>query len=348
MNNIPVVFLPAGVDACALYRHYLPHLNIEKSMFLLRRGAIDIREVQHCKVAIVQRQVSEHNRAAILRLKEAGLKIIYDLDDNIWNLPSANPGKRQFDQMREGFEMCAREAHMLTVSTRGLATAAKTGFKLDKEIFIVPNAMDFRLFKRKNLHRDDGNVVIGWGGSNTHSADLKDALDVLPEVMDENPHVLAEFVGAPPTDGKDINGNPIAHRIMQHKQTRFRFWVPVAEYANRFASWGWDIAMAPLTDHRFNKSKSNIKMLEAAAMRIPCLVSDVQPYEEFCALGGDTLKWLLCSTHKHWKDKLKVLINEPELRDEIGNKMYEVASAFYNMEKVAGIWSWAFQKVLSC
>src|SRR6266436_178101 len=132
MNNIPVVFLPAGVDACALYRHYLPHLNIEKSMFLLRRGAIDIREVQHCKVAIVQRQVSEHNRAAILRLKEAGLKIIYDLDDNIWNLPSANPGKRQFDQMREGFEMCAREAHMLTVSTRGLATAAKTGFKLDR------------------------------------------------------------------------------------------------------------------------------------------------------------------------------------------------------------------------
>lgn len=336
MPNIPIVFLPAAVDACALYRHYIPHLNIEHSLFLLRKGAIDIREVQHCKIAVVQRQVSEQNRAAMIRLKQAGMKVIYDLDDNIWNLPAANPGKKIFDQMRAGFEMCAKEAHLLTVSTRGLASAAKMGFNLPIEIFIVPNAIDFRLFQRKPLEREDGNIIIGWGGSNTHSEDLKDALSVLPEIMDKYPHVYTEFVGGVPDKITFL-----------HNQTRYRHWVPVGEYANRFASWGWDISMAPLTDHRFNKSKSNIKMLEAATMRIPCLVSDVQPYEEFCALGGDDLRWLLCSTAKQWKDKLCTLINEPERRDFIGNRMYEVAFEHYNIGKVRDIWKVAFQKVLA-
>jgi len=337
MNEIPAVFLPAGIDACALYRMYIPHLNMERSMFLLRRGSIDIREIQHCKVALVQRQVSEHNRAAMIRIKQAGLKIIYDLDDNVWNLPSANPGKQAFDALRDGFEMCAREADMLTVSTRGLATAARTGFKLNKEIFIVPNAIDFKLFHRKNLLRDDGKIIVGWGGSNTHSEDLKDAVEVLPEIMDEYPHVSVEFVGAP-ADNKTMN----------HQQCRFRRWVPVAEYANRFASWGWDIEIAPLSDHRFNKSKSNIKMLEAASMRIPCLVSAIQPYEEFCALGGDDLNWLLCSNRKQWKEKLRTLINEPEYRQRLGDKMYQVASMYYNMEKVRELWGYAFKKVLTC
>lgn len=357
-TDFSVAFMPAAVDACALYRMMIPHLNTPGSTYLFRYGPLDTRQFQHCKVAVVQRQVSEQNRVAMQKIKETGLKIVYDLDDNIWNLPSFNPGKKLFTEHQDGFLKCAEEADILTVSTKGLSTAARTGFKLfNKEILIIPNAIDFRLFAEKKLLKNDDTVLIGWGGSNTHSEDVIEAFSIVEEVLNENEKSHLELVGATSEVShweERITGSGIKQQrkittaapIARHPKTHFRKWVPVGEYPNRFAGWGWDIALAPLFDNRFNKSKSNIKMLEAAAIKIPCLVSDVQPYNEFCSLGGDDLKWLLCRRASDWKTKLTVLINEPERREFLGNKMYEIADKYFNANVIKNNWLHCFNKVL--
>lgn len=358
-NNIPVAFLPAAIDACALYRQFIPHLHLPGSRFLLRFGALNVQELDGCKVCVVQRSVSEHNRIAIQRMKAIGMKIVYDLDDDIWNLPPWNPGKETFDSLQEGFKMCAAEADLLTVSTRGLKSAAEKGFKFNKEVLIVPNSICFNLFSKKNLTKDD-TVVIGWQGSNTHSEDCREVFDMLPDILDKNPQARMNVCGAPLVDLVEefepgiINGKiayrkvtmQVSNKLGLHKHVLHRNWVPVGEYPNRFASWGWDIALAPLANHKFNWSKSNIKMLEAAAIRIPCLASDIQPYNEFASLGGSDLKWLLCSFASQWKDKLRVLINEPERREYLGQKMYEVAKTFYDASVIKNTWQYAFQKAL--
>lgn len=357
---IKAAFLPANVDACAFYRMFIPHLNLQGSRYLYREGALDTSHVEGCKVAIVQRQVSYGNLHSMHRMKEIGLKIVYDLDDDIWTLPSWNPGKEVFTENIDGFKLCAAEADILTVSTIGLKKAAQKGFELDKDIEVVPNSIDFNLFHQKNLVRNDDKVVIGWGGSNTHSEDVKDAFEVVIEVLDKNPQAVMEIVGAPAVNIVDkwenvvVNGMPKRRKtrttsssaLSRHPQSRFRPWVPIGEYANRFASWGWDIALAPLADHRFNRSKSSIKMLEAATIRIPCLVSDIQPYNEFASLGGDDLKWLLCSTNFQWRNKLNELINNPERREYLGQKMYDVAYTYFNAKTVADNWNYTFRKVL--
>lgn len=359
---IEVVFFPADIDGCALWRMYMPHLNIPGSRFMFRMGPVDLREIQGIKIAIVQRQVSDHNRIAIQRMRAAGIKVIYDTDDNLWDLPSANPGKQVFDSCKEGFWKCAKEADAITVSTQRLASAARTGFRLDKPIFIVSNAIDFDLFQAKPLVRDNL-VMIGWGGSTTHAEDCKDVFDMMPEVLDKNPTALMQIVGAAALDIKDTWKDKfdkygrklgsaktravVVNKLAVHPQCGYRSGCKVGEYANRFASWGWDISIAPLVDSRFNRSKSNIKMLEAASIKIPCLVSDVQPYREFCELGGDDLKWLLCNSISQWKTKLTTLINEPEMRKDIGQKMYDVAFKFYNAATMASNWMYVFQQVLA-
>lgn len=361
MEDIPVAYLPAAVDACALYRQFIPHLNLPNSRFLIRLGALNTRELDGCKVCIVQRQVSEHNLSCIKRMKDIGMKVIYDLDDDIWNLPSWNPGKATFEAMQSGFQMCAAESDMITVSTQGLKSAASKGFKLNKEIMIVPNSIDFTLFHKKNLTRDD-NIVVGWQGSNTHSEDCKDAFEAIADVLDQYTNLQIDICGARAMEYIDkwenamIDGKlcrrkvklEIPSRLGMHPRSRFRRWVPVGEYANRLSSWGWDIALAPLADHKFNKSKSNIKMLEAAAMKIPCLASNIQPYNEFASLGGDDLKWLLCDFTSQWKTKLITLINEPERREAIGQKMYDVAKKFYDAAVIKDTWNYAFKKALTC
>ena len=316
-----------------MYRQFLPHMNMENSRFLFRPGTLNLQEFEDCKVAVVQRQVSVHNLAAMRHIKAAGIKIVYDLDDNLWSLPAANPAKKVFDQHKEGFAMCAVEADVITVSTQGLQTAARTAFGFKKEIVVCPNGMDFNFFHQKPIQKDDGLTVIGWAGSNTHREDMIEALSILPEVLDSNPQSRIEFVGAPPDN-------------FSHEQMRFRVWVPVGEFANRMASWAWDISIAPLAENRFNRSKSCIKLLEAAALKIPCLVSDVQPYNEFCSLGGQDLKWLLCSTAQQWKTKLQILLHEPERRQFLGQRTHEVARLFYDMKKLKHNWQRVFEQVV--
>lgn len=432
-TNIPVCFMPAAVDACAFYRMYIPHLSFSGSDYYFTGwkdrttpNEMDIHRLIGKKVAVVQRQSTIHNLNAMKNMHALGIKVIYDLDDNLWNLPHGNPAKWHFEQFQDGFAMCAKEADVLTVSTQGLRAAASVAFHAPREkILIVPNAVDCALFRPKQIERDDGYVLIGWGGSNTHTEDVRYVFDLLPDILNENPHAMMEIVGAPPKyervqevkvlelkhkeepvheGSKELKQVPdyyvcqdlktksefnlswvqlnrriqvrtpvgkgkfrmtekeipveecvgqIFNRLVLddsklafHDRYRFKPWAPIREYANRYASWSWDIAIAPLDENRFNNSKSNIKMLEAAALKIPCLVSNVTPYIEFCSLGGPELTWLLCHNIEDWRVKLTRLINDPELRQKLGQKMFETMKKFYDMEVVKDNWMHAFQTAL--
>jgi glycosyltransferase involved in cell wall biosynthesis len=436
-NPIPVVFSPAAEDACAFYRMWIPHLNLPLSDYYFSGwnkdgtpAQMDLNRVLGKRVVIVQRQASIHNLRAMQNMKACGLKVIYDLDDNLWNLPHGNPAKKAFQQYANQFSGCAQVADIVTVSTQGLKTAAATSLTHRKEILIVPNAIDFTLFKKKDIKRDDDLVVIGWGGSNTHTDDVKDVFRIIPEVLAVCPKAMVEVAGASPKkEAKQhvqileilkreetvektaaelreddtvktkkvmmpyallvqdiktkvqervpwrefksttyVEESPFGKRtnrvmgmapgmvmtrdvlidseLAHQPQFRFKNWIPTREYPNRLASWAWDISIAPLEDVRFNNSKSNIKMLESAALKIPCLVSPIQPYIEFCALGGMDLNWLLCHNLSEWKEKLITLINEPERREYLGRRMYEVAKKYFDIEVIRNHWNYAFEKVL--
>lgn len=286
------------------------------------------------QAVVVQRQVSNENYDAIVNMKKLGLKVIYDTDDNLWSLPAANPMQKLFEQYQQGFVKCALVADTITVSTKGLRTALRTALPSFKgEILVCPNAIDFNLFRPASTLRDD-RIVIGWAGSNTHGDDVKEAWHVLPDILNEFENVHMEFIGM---------GPPYA--IHQHPRVRVRRFFPVGEYPSRLASWAWDITLAPLADNRFNKSKSNIKLLEAAALGIPCLVSPVQPYEEFCALGD--LNWLMCYNENQWRKKLRDLVAEKQLRLELSSKMWNTAKMWFDIKKLKDNWIHAVETSLA-
>lgn len=331
-------FLPAGLDACALYRMYMPHLRIPDSMFLLRLDRLDVREIRDYEVIVVQRQATIQNLNAMQLLRKIGKKVIYDLDDNMWSVPAANPGAKIINQMRQGFEVCARESHLITVSTRGLKAAVQYALPdLKQEILVTPNGVDLDWLQPSCLDKNDGLVVVGWGGSNTHSEDVREAWSVLPGLVEKHQHLWLEFIGEEPPKG-----------LERHPRVRLKNWVPVAEYMNRLPGWGWDISLGPLVENKFNRSKSCIKMLEAAAMKIPCLASNVQPYAEFCALGGKELEWLLCDNRRQWETKLEKLIVDVDYRKYMGQLMYENAKKHFSMEVLKENWKYAIRKAAAC
>jgi glycosyltransferase involved in cell wall biosynthesis len=329
------IFLPGSVDGCALWRFFMPHLKLPGSKFVFNPGfVLPADQVQQVDVAVVQRLGTENNIVAIRWMKSVGKKVVYDLDDNLWNLPHYNPAAHapNFAAIKRLFTACIQECDYVVASTNALQAAIKNNVRIKKPVRVINNAVDFDLFCP--LPRlDTGMVTVGWGGSMTHDKDISDVYALIPELLEKNPRMRFESVGA------EMDKN-----LAEHPRVRPRMAVPIAEYPSRLASWRWDVFLAPLVDNAFNRSKSNIKMLEAAALMKPILVSPVAPYSDFCKLDRD-LEYLLCHTIKQWREKITHLVNDAEARHFYGMKLYAVARKHFDVVDMAKKWNDIFNEI---
>ena len=92
-------------------------------------------------------------------------------------------------------------------------------------------------------------------------------------------------------------------------------------------SFKFDIGLTPLRDRQFNRCKSNVKYLEYSAMKIPTIASPVEPYKNNIGLFS--------KSKEDWINNLEELINNKELRLQLGQSAYTDIKENYNLEKVA-------------
>src|SRR5438105_4443288 len=166
-------FLPGSMDGCALWRFFMPHLKIPESKFVYNPGyKLPIEALVQVDVVVVQRLGTYDNLAAIKLIHSMGKKIIYDLDDNLWNLPSWNPAySAKFSRIRDLFSTCIKECDLVVVSTNPLQAAMRRNVEIKVPVEVIHNAVDFDLFHPlPKLDRDT--VTVGWGGSPTHDKDI--------------------------------------------------------------------------------------------------------------------------------------------------------------------------------
>lgn len=318
-----VVFLGANIDACSLWRMFFPHYNLPGSSFFCFAGKPDFNVISMMDVAVVQRCCTQPQFEFLKTARALGLRIIYDLDDNVWDLPEYNPAHKMFMAYRSGFNACISGVDLITVSTHHLRKEVKRHCRNIKNIFtgkdipivICENKIDERFFAEPSYNE---RLTVGWQGSSSHIGDLVLMEEAMRKIAAQHPDVDFEFRGCDP---------PPSLRMM--KNVTHKMWMPVAEYSARMPKFGWHIATAPLTDHPFNESKSCIKMVEAGYCRIPCLASWVKPYVEFCEHDPE-LSWLLCAGPSAWYPKLRELIHDSARREFLGKRMYDCVRNHYS------------------
>lgn len=291
-----------------------------------------------CDVVVVQRCCSLPQFNFIKTCRALGAKIVYDLDDDVWDLPEYNPAHKPLKQMREGFISCIQLTDMVTCSTRTLAKRIRSNVKemVNREtrreipIVVCENWIDERLYATP---RSRDQFIVGWGGSSSHVGDLQIVRDALNLVKVERPDAVIEFRGCEPTDElRKIPG-------FTHKP-----WCAVAEFSARMPLWGWSVALAPLADHPFNEAKSSIKMMEAAYCRIPCLASWLKPYDDFVSHDPE-LRWLLCAGPSAWAPKLRELLHDEARRIDLGERAYRVMHEHYSFHRPHRAWLEALAQV---
>jgi glycosyltransferase involved in cell wall biosynthesis len=329
-----IAFCPGNPDACALYRVFLPHLYTPESVYIYKPGPITREWYEGARVVVIQRLHAPEHFKAIQVLKSWGMKVIYDMDDNLWEVPTYNPAHRLLKGVRVGFEKCIQACDLITVSTAALKVALLRNVTLPKgiKVTVVNNAIDFNLFRP--LPRNSETVKVGWAGTNTHTRDVAGVWNMLPGFLGANPNVELDFVGL-----------PMPEVLRNNRRARQLEFVPVGEYPSRLSSWRFDVMLAPLEDNTFNRSKSNIKALEAAATGAVPLLSDVASYAQFCEHDPE-LKWLLCNTNGQWQTKLDALVNDAALRQYYRDRAHHVAFTHYNIENTVKQWHAVYESML--
>lgn len=333
-----VCFLGAWLDACALWRFYYPHHNLPGSHFFCFANQPNFDVIAGCDVVVVQRCCSLGQFNFIQTCRNLGSKIVYDLDDDVWDLPEYNPAHETLQKMRQGFVNCIQITDLVTTSTKTLAKRIRANVKhmvnarTGKEIpiMVTENWIDERLYATP-LRRPQ--FIVGWSGSSSHAGDLSLVTDALKSVAKTRPDALIEFRGCEPDDSLR------SLRNFYHKP-----WTAVAEFSARMPVWGWSVALAPLTDHPFNDAKSCIKMMESAYCRIPCLASWAKPYDDFTSHDPE-LRWLLCAGQSAWEPKLRELLNDDARREDLGQRMYNVLHEHYSFSRPHAGWLDALQRV---
>ena len=320
----------------------MPSIEMPSSKFYCFSMKPDMEMLAGYDTCVVQRCSTQQQYDLLTTFKQLDMKIVYDLDDDVWDLPEYNPAHQQLNAHREGFKHCIRMVDAVTVSTKTLANIvrknvpkmvnAKTGKVIP--IFVVENRINENIFA---VPRKADKTIVGWAGSTSHSGDLPLLEKAVLTNAAEFPDVVFEFRGHAPGSGPF----GIKSELPTLPNYRFMPWSAVPEFGARMPLWGWSVALAPVTTHPFNESKSCIKMLEAAYCKIPCLASWIRPYDEFCSCDPD-LKWLLCPGESAWTNKLRELLNDPARRDALGNKMHEVMRREYSFTRPHEGWETVF------
>lgn len=330
-----VAFLGGALDACCLWRTYMPHVATPGSSFYLFLDKPKFELFVSQDAVVVQRCCLQQQLEFIKTCSALGLKVVYDLDDNIWNVPKYNPAYHILETVKEGFTSCIKMADVVTVSTKVLEKEVRRHVKeminvRGKAIPIVicENKIVDGTFAAPVLPREQ--VIVGWQGSSSHLGDLDLIHSAVAAVSKENPDTVFQFRGC------DI---PDYNPLRKASNYEWRLWLPVAEYAMRMPTWGWSIALAPVSEHPFNDSKSAIKMVEAGYCSTPCLASHMRPYWEFCSHHKD-LEWLLCTVSSQWTSKLRELVNDKARREYLGTLCKQVVTEHYTWTEEKGHEGW--------
>lgn len=96
----------------------------------------------------------------------------------------------------------------------------------------------------------------------------------------------------------------------------------------------FDVLLAPLCEHDYNKFKSQLKIIEAGFFKKAVIAQDYGPYQIDIVDGKNGLLVEPRKNHKEWFKKVKLLVNNPEMVKDLGEALYETVINKYHIDIV--------------
>jgi len=286
----------ADYSGCGHWRLIWPEMILNAHNKLTMHSTtvmcLDPRYYVHCKAVRIQRQATEHQLKFTKFLKDlgkqVGFRLIYEIDDLVFHedIPDYNKFKTAFidPNIRIQAQAIMNECDEITVTCDFMKKyyAEKTGHK---NITIIPNyPPKFWMGNHYNLKRISENYDasekkprILYAGSGAHFdvenrvGQNDDFAHVIQAIIDTKDKYKWVFFGAFPL---------MLRPLVENGTFEYHPWAELYNYPGKIEQLRVNMMVAPLQNNTFNKSKSDLKYVEACSYGLPIACQNLCTYEE--------------------------------------------------------------------
>jgi glycosyltransferase involved in cell wall biosynthesis len=284
----------------ALFRLlYRPGHLPEKATALLSRTFDRVKALRDdYDLALIHREAYPVGPPLIERWLAKRVPMIYDFDDAVY-LPNTSDANKMIGFLKRP----AKIAEVLRLSTEVMAGNAHLGDyarRYSLHVTVIPTCVDTTAWTPSTEPRRDGPPVIGWIGTPTTTPYLMGLQDVLGALAKEQEFVLRVSGSVSPIEmrGVRIENEPWS---LQREIELFNTC---------------DIGVYPLPNDEWTLGKCGFKAIQFMACGVPVVASPVGVNNQIIENG---VSGLLANSEAEWRDGLRALLTDAELRRRIGS-----------------------------
>lgn len=262
----------------------------------------------------------------IRRARAAGQVVLYDIDDDLWNIPLWSPASRAMHKLitARAVDLEVVNANIaacdgIVTPTRYLADELRARFP-GLPVYVLPPGIDPKPYEVvKRLPHGTPVLQVGWMGSVSHHLphlrSMQVALDCLPAAG-------AEFVrlGAIQGDRGELLLDEVPCRV------RHIPWGGVDELPAKLATL--DLGIIPRVAEQFHEGQSITSGLQYAAAGVPFIASSTL---EYAFLRGQDVG-LVADGIADWRRVLSHLLADHAWRRELAERGRKIALDLYGLE----------------
>jgi glycosyltransferase involved in cell wall biosynthesis len=390
-EKINVLVLPSDRTGVGKFRSVDPHLFLQKLYsddfhvdIVFEPDFSDISFWKKYPIVHFHRSIGQDIDKSVEFVKflnDLGTITICDLDD-YWLPTKEHPLHHLIIQNKFHEKILAnlKVAKYVTTTTEIFADEIK---KYNKNVVVLPNAIDPNESQFKQITPESDKIRVGWLGGSSHLHDLMlldGMVDKLSPIKEKLQFVLCGYdtrgtmteidknTGQQKqrpikpnetvwyeyekifTSNYKIVTDEYRNHLLKFADTPFpneidesylRVWTkPVTSYAKNYSKF--DISLAPIKHHIFNKVKSQLKVIEAGFYKKALIASNFGPYTidlKHCLKNGEFVDGnaLLVDeqrNHSDWAKYIKKLTDNPNMIKDMGERLYEHVSQRYDLNMV--------------
>ena len=322
-----VLCLFDGVTGVAFHRLYTPYARLQMDEGII----VDVSTNQEewvgldftkYDVLVFNRWLGQYQYNLFPIIEKANIPFICDIDD-YWVLPKYNPSYQFYKSyIKNGIKDALSFADAVTCTTPQLKEKC---LEFNDNVTILPNAID--LEQPQWNKKTDHTPTIGWVGGLSHTYDIQLLRDQIKPICEEQGY---RFLMGGHHEGHKVWYDMERYITGEHRANRPE-WFEKREgtTANKYGEFysEIDIALAPLTNEKFNRYKSELKILEAAAYKLPIFVSEVEPYTNHKGNMG-----VFFVKRNDWSEITKLI--ESGRMQEVGQANYDYCNEHHNLKEI--------------
>ena len=390
MSKINVLVLPSDTSGVGRFRSVDPHIKLQNLYPNDFHVDIDyqprLNDLNYWKkyqIVHFHRSVGpiENCPSLVRSLQSLGIIVIADIDD-YWLPTKEHPIHKLIVENKIHTKIVEnlKVADYVTTTTELFANEIR---KFNKNVLVLPNAIDPKEPQFNEPTLDSEKIRVGWLGGSSHLHDLKlldGMVSKLSPIQDKLQYYVCCFdVRGTVTEINKETGQQTQRPIKPQetvwvryeeiftnnykiispeyktyldkfeegdypaiqKENYVRVWTrPVDSYARNYAKF--DISLAPIKNHMFNRMKSQLKVIEAGFYKKALIASNIGPYtidlkhalHQGKFTDGNALLVNESNNHSDWAKHVKKLVDNPNLITDLGERLYETVKERYDLNLV--------------